>query len=183
MATLLGDSTYFSVKGSYKYSDGTRTLMTGSQNRTVDITNQIEREFGNKSVLYPEAEVSSSSYSIYHTPESDYTLEDDGKYHISDKANTLSKYSLTHDFSYGESLVLSFDGYDAIVEGKVSDTNVPSFLKGDYPSVTSLAFTVTFNADDKSLSQYVLTYKDKDIFSTITLRFDAFESALTLPIV
>jgi hypothetical protein len=115
----------------------------------VDLTHSIERVYENRTIVAgfeDNDDYVNSTSEVYTTPDWVYTRGNDNKFHLSAPAVTpvFALYHLPYDYTQASDLALSFQGFKALLGGKVTSDHLAAFTKSDQlGGVTDFSFEAT----------------------------------------
>jgi hypothetical protein len=170
---------------------GTTVYKTLSHREEIDLTHSIERVYENKTIVAgfeDNDDYVTSSSEVYTTPDWIYTKSNDNKYHLSVPTQTpvFAPYHLPYDYTQASEVTLSYQGFKALLGGKVSSDHLAAFTKADrLNGVTDFSFEATMGKTEGTpkLEAFVFSYTQESYEVTISFTVSSDPLSITLPTV
>lgn len=185
IAGLDAEVPYYVIARSATIKKDGVTYQTSSFTKSIDVKDQIEHKVF-REVTAPELSENGDTTTVvndtYETATTLYTLGYDNKYHLTSQSRSdFAAYALPFDFSQASEVRVTYDGFDAILEGKVAADKLKAFGESALNEVSDFAFKATLAKVEATPSSFSFTYTERGYSVLRAYRLDPLEPTLTLP--
>lgn len=185
IAGLDQDTPYYVIARSDSIKKAGVTYQTSSFTQSLDAKNQIEHKVLRKttaSELSANGDTTMILSDIYETATSVYTLGEDSKYHVTSQTRQdFAAYTLPFDFSQASEVSVTYDGFDAILRGRVSEDKLAAFGESALHDVSDFTFQATLAKVEATPSKFSFAYTERGYSVSLAYRLDALPPTITLP--
>ena len=186
---LLADTPLTLVRHLLTVSKDTTVYKTISHREEIDLAHSIERVYESKTIVAgfeDNDDYVTSTSEVYTTPEWIYTRGNDNKYHLSAPTATpvFAAYHLPYDFAQASEITFSYQGFKALLGGKVSADHLAAFTKSEkLDGVTDFSFEATLGKTEGTpkLEAFVFSYTQESYEVKISFTVSSDPLSITLP--